>query len=50
MFQTDDRGFNRIYGILPGAIRVSVGVGDEDVSGSMRLGRACTDDFLSDCR
>jgi hypothetical protein len=39
VFQTDDRGIYRIYGIPPGQYKISVGVGSEEFSSNVRLGR-----------
>jgi hypothetical protein len=39
MFQTDDRGIYRIYGIPPGRYKISVGVGSEEFSSNVRLGQ-----------
>jgi len=40
VFQTDDHGIYRIYGITPGRYKISVGVGNEEFSSNVRLGRA----------
>jgi hypothetical protein len=39
VFQTDDRGVYRIYGIPPGRYKISVGVADNGPSSNVRVGR-----------
>ncbi len=38
-FQTDDRGVYRIYGVPPGRYKISIGIGDDRTSSSVRVGR-----------
>jgi hypothetical protein len=39
IFQTDDRGIYRIYGIPAGRYKISVGMADEELSSNVRFGR-----------
>jgi hypothetical protein len=39
VFQTDDRGIYRIYGIPPGRYKIYVGVADDERSANFRFGR-----------